>query len=106
MALEPPNLVAKELGFNSIGTDINPMAYFASKVKLDDYSGNDINEIKAILSKFDKSKKWEFNEKPKVVESSFIQDKLESLQRIKGYIDSIKHVKAKNLLLICILINH
>jgi len=97
------NLVAKELGFNSIGTDINPMAYFASKVKLDDYSGNDINEIKTILSNFDKSKKWEFNEKPKVVESSFIEEKLESLQRIKGYIDSIRHVKAKNLLMIAYL---
>ena len=29
------NLVAKEMGYNSIGIDINPMAYFASKVKLE-----------------------------------------------------------------------
>jgi hypothetical protein len=97
------NLVAKELGYSSIGTDINPMAHFASKAKLDDYSGNEIDEIKTILNNFDNSKKWEFNEKPKVVESSFIKEKLESLQRIKGFIDSLNNIKAKNLLMIAYL---
>ena len=92
------NLVAKELGYNSIGIDINPMAYFASKVKLDDYTINDTFTIKEILKNFNKSKKWEFNEKPKVVESSFTEEKLESLQRIKGFIDSLIDVKIKNLL--------
>jgi hypothetical protein len=92
------NLVAKELGYNSIGIDINPMAYFASNVKLDDYTLNDINLIKAVLSSFNNSKKWEFNEKPKVVESSFLEEKLDYLQRIKGFIDSIDNKKAKNLL--------
>jgi DNA modification methylase len=92
------NLVAKELGYNSIGIDINPMAYFASKVKLENYSENDINLIKKILKKFDKSKKWNFNEKPNVVNSSFITEKLECLQIIKGFIDSISNDKAKNFL--------
>ncbi|MDA8970375.1 site-specific DNA-methyltransferase [Flavobacteriaceae bacterium] len=97
------NLVAKELGYNSIGTDINPMAYFASKVKLDSYSINETDEIKSILNNFDKSKKWEFNEKPKVVESSFIEEKLESLQRIKGFIDSLSNNKAQNILMLAYL---
>jgi hypothetical protein len=97
------NLVAKELGYNSIGTDINPMAYFAAKVKLDNYSALETNEVRTILNNFDKSKKWEFNEKPKVVESSFITDKLESLQRIKGYIDSLSNIKAKNLIMLAYL---
>lgn len=92
------NLVAKELGYNSIGIDINPMAYFASNVKLDDYTLNDIKLIKAVLNSFNNSKKWEFNEKPKVVESSFLEEKLDCLQRIKGFIDSIDNKKAKNLL--------
>jgi DNA modification methylase len=97
------NLVAKELGYNSIGIDINPMAYFASKVKLDNYTSDDIVAIKSILKTLNKSKKWEFNEKPKVVESSFIEEKLDSLQRIKGFIDSISNVKAKNLLMLAYL---
>jgi hypothetical protein len=97
------NLVAKELGYNSIGTDINPMAYFASKVKLDSYSINETDEIRSIINNFDKSKKWEFNEKPKVVESSFIEEKLESLQRIKGFIDSLSNNKAQNLLMLAYL---
>jgi DNA modification methylase len=97
------NLVAKELGYNSIGTDINPMAYFASKVKLDNYSTTETDEVKTILNNFEKSKKWEFKEKPKVVESSFIEEKLESLQRIKGYIDSLSNIKAKNLLMLAYL---
>jgi DNA modification methylase len=97
------NLVAKELGYNSIGTDINPMAYFASKVKLDNYSINETDEIRSILNNFDKSKKWEFNEKPKVVESSFIEEKLESLQRIKGFIDSLSNIKAQNILMLAYL---
>ncbi|MCF7569588.1 site-specific DNA-methyltransferase [Sabulilitoribacter arenilitoris] len=97
------NLVAKELGYNSIGTDINPMAYFASKVKLDNYSINETDEIRSILNNFDKSKKWKFNEKPKVVESSFIEEKLESLQRIKGFIDSLSNIKAQNILMLAYL---
>lgn len=97
------NLVAKELGYNSLGIDINPMAFFASKVKLEDYTANDINIIKTILKGFDKSKKWEFNEKPKVVESSFIEEKLDNLQRIKGFIDSLTDLKAKNLLMLAYL---
>ncbi len=97
------NLVAKEMGYNSIGIDINPMAYFASKVKLENYTINDTNTIKSILENFDNSKKWEFNEKPKVVESSFIKEKLESLQRIKGFIDSLANVKAKNFLMLAYL---
>lgn len=97
------NLVAKELGYNSLGIDINPMAFFASKVKLEDYTANDINKIKTILKGFDKSKKWEFNEKPKVVESSFIEEKLDNLQRIKGFIDSITDFKAKNLFMLAYL---
>tara|TARA_B100000795_G_C22804751_1_gene444111 strand:+ start:1996 stop:3327 length:1332 start_codon:yes stop_codon:yes gene_type:complete len=97
------NLVAKELGYNSIGTDINPMAFFASKVKLDSYSTNETDEIRTILNNFDKSKKWKFNEKPKVVESSFIEEKLESLQRIKGFIDSLSNCKAQNILMLAYL---
>lgn len=97
------NLVAKEMGYNSIGIDINPMAYFASKVKLENYTINDTNTIKSILENFDNSKKWEFNEKPKVVESSFIKEKLESLQRIKGFIDLLANVKAKNFLMLAYL---
>ncbi len=97
------NLVAKEMGYNSIGIDINPMAYFASKVKLENYTINDTSTIKSILENFDNSKKWEFNEKPKVVESSFIKEKLESLQRIKGFIDSLANVKAKNFLMLAYL---
>lgn len=97
------NLVAKELGYNSIGIDINPMAFFASKVKLDRYSTNETDEIRTILNNFDKSKKWKFNEKPKVVESSFIEEKLESLQRIKGFIDSLSNCKAQNILMLAYL---
>ena len=79
------------------------MAYFASKVKLDSYSINETDEIRSILNNFDKSKKWEFNEKPKVVESSFIEEKLESLQRIKGFIDSLSNNKAQNILMLAYL---
>ena len=97
------NLVAKELGYNSIGLDINPIAHFASKVKLEDYTINDINKVKETVQNFSDSKKWEFNEKPKVVESSFNKDKLESLQRIKGYVDSILDSKVKNMMMLAYL---
>ena len=90
------NLVAKEMGYNSIGIDINPVAYLASKVKLEDYTIDDIDNIEKALNSYHTSIKWEFVEKPKVVVSSFLIDKLDSLQRIKGYIDSLSCIKTKN----------
>ncbi len=92
------NLVAKEMGYSSIGIDINPMAYFAAKVKIDNYSLKELLTIKDALTEFNTTIKWEFNEKPRVVDSSFSVDKLDNLQRIKGYIDSLDNTKTKNLL--------
>ena len=91
------NLVAKEMGYDSIGIDINPMAHFTSIVKSQYYSPEDLKLISGDLSEFNTNLKWEFREKPKVVDSSFSNDKLNELQRIKGYIDSVDNVKARNL---------
>ena len=38
-----------------------------------------------------------------MVETSFIEEKLESLQRIKGFIDSLTNVKTKNILMLAYL---
>ena len=97
------NLVAKEYGYDSIGIDINPIAYFASKVKLDNYSLNETNQIRSLLDSFYSSTKWKFKEKPKVVNSSFLKEKLDSLQRIKGFIDNQNNQKAKNIMLLAYL---
>ncbi|MDC0596557.1 DNA methyltransferase [Candidatus Pseudothioglobus singularis] len=92
------NLVANEMGYNSIGLDINPLAIFSSKVKNSNYSKNDIKNISLSIDKFNVSNKWKFVQIPQVVKTSFIDSDLNSLQIIKGYIDSMTDKKSSDFL--------
>jgi DNA modification methylase len=97
------NLVAKELGYDSVGLDINPMAHFAAKVKHYNFTGHDIQLIQKNIQNVNLKKKWYFDEIPKVIESSFRIDQLDILQRIRGYIDLLPEGKSRDFLLLAYL---
>ncbi len=92
------NLVSKSMGYNSIGFDINPMAFFAAKVKLHDYTDQDIALIKDYIKGFHSRKKWKLKSTPKVVDSSFLPQQFDQLSRIKAYIESLENNAAKHVL--------
>jgi len=92
------NLVSKSMGYDSIGFDINPMAFFAAKVKLHDYTDTDVASIKDYIKGFHSRKKWKLKSTPKVVDSSFLPRQYNQLLSIKGYIESLEDNPAKNVL--------
>lgn len=84
------NLVAKSLGYKSIGFDINPVAFLASKVKNEYYSEDDCRKIKKIINNFKPGEIFRIEPEPKVILSSFEPISLNSLYRIKSFIENLE----------------
>ena len=86
-------VASKELGVDSIGLDINPLATFISQTKIFDYKKSDIDslkdEINYVLDVADNSP---MSEKPglRIIEKVFNKDILNILLQIKFRIDQIK----------------
>lgn len=89
------NLVAQSLGYKSIGFDINPVAYLAANVKTHYYSDNEIKEIKSWIKNFNPTKKSSIKESPKVIVSSFQNDVLDELYKIKYFYEKISNVSVQ-----------
>lgn len=93
-------LVAKNLGLNSIGFDVNPVASFIAEAKTKNYSIKDINEVREVIQSLDNIQVKFKAEKPKlsIVDKIFDEIQLEDLLKLKGYIDSYKDRKIYYLL--------
>ena len=97
-------LTAKELGLNGIGFEINPFLAFLSKVKLKNYSKEEI----ALLEKeSEKIKLISFEPKispPKLsISHKLFQEKLSDVLMLKEYILSIKDDKLRDFLFLALL---
>ena len=100
------NLAAQAMGFRSIGFDINPLAILATRVKTHCFTQEEIVEIDLRLHSFElpiEAFKGDFG---KVIETSFEPDILNTLLRIRQYVEDIKNeyvCKFFRLALVCII---
>jgi DNA modification methylase len=95
MGVGTTNLVAQTLGYKSIGFDINPVAVLATKVKTVYYNNIDIAEIVSVIKKFKPTKTSPIKSNPKVVLSSFTEESLESLYKIKFFCEGLDDKNTK-----------
>ena len=90
-------VAAKSLGFNSIGTDINPVATLAAKVKTKNYNKEEIEEIKGCLTSIrDRYKTTSRIPKYKKLKDIFTPGQLDQILKIKGFYDSLPDGDVKN----------
>lgn len=98
-------LAAKNKGLNSVGIDISPIAVLASKVKCEDYSSEDIMEIRKFLSSVPELREaqydWQFELfSPRAV---FPKSNYNSLLSLRGAIEHVESDKASRLLMLVLL---
>lgn len=86
------NVVAQELGYKSIGFDINPVAILAAKVKTSYFSKKEISRIKDYINNFFPTKSKSIPDSP-LLESSFSKKVFDELMQIKGFYENIKDEK-------------
>ena len=86
------NLVAQSLGFKSIGTDINPMAILAAKVKTHFYTTDEIELIDSQITNFKLPSKKDVINGGRVILTSFTKDVLNTLLQIKYFIEHIDNI--------------
>lgn len=91
------NLVSQDLGYKSIGFDINPMAILAAKAKTHYYSEDEILDIQRLIENFVlPNDKIEINN-GRVIKTSFTEDVLDILLRIKFFVETIKSEAIQNI---------
>lgn len=83
------NLTAHSNGYKSIGFDINPMAVLAAVVKTHYYLDSEIHLIKNYIQGFELPKMKDNIGSSKVVETSFTEETLGILLKIKYFVESI-----------------
>lgn len=100
------NLAAQAMGYNSVGFDINPLAILATQVKTHFFSSSEIEEIDNRLNKFSLPNDPFQGDFGKVIETSFEPGVLNTLLRIRKYVEEIttEYVeKFFRLALVCII---
>lgn len=85
-------LIAKELGLNQIGFDINPLANLITKVKLFDYDNSVIEDKNKLFILLDSNNEYE-NFSFERIEKWFREDIIKSLSRIRASIIEIENEK-------------
>lgn len=85
-------LIAKELGLNQIGFDINPLANLITKVKLYDYDNSIIEDKNKLFSLLDSNDEYEDFSFEKI-EKWFREDIIKSLSKIRFSIIKIENKK-------------
>lgn len=83
------NLTSINLGYKTVGFDINPMAILATKAKIHHYSPNEISLIKEYIENFILPDTRVEIEVGRVIQTSFMEDVLEILLKIRFFVDSI-----------------
>ncbi len=84
------NLAAQNLGFKSIGFDINPVATLAAQIKTTTFTKIEIKEIEKLIFDFKPIKTTEIPDSP-LLKRSFSNNSFNSLMGIKGFYESIDH---------------
>lgn len=92
------NLVSQQLGYKSIGYDINPVAILASKVKTKHYPEALLRQIDKLIINFTPTRYTENVPVAKVISSSFEEDVFKQLMYIKGFYESIEDESIQNFL--------
>ena len=89
---------SKIKGKDAVGIDINPISVFVSKVKVENYSKKDLNDIKICSQSVLTSDSQEKIEKPllKILDKAFHPEILEQLLRLRWRIDRIENEKTRN----------
>jgi len=83
------NLVSQQLGYKSIGFDINPVAILAAKVKTRHYKDNVLKKVSDLVKNFSPNRITTDIPSAKVITSSFDGDVFDQLIHIKGFYESI-----------------
>lgn len=94
-------LAAKELGLSSVGLDINPLAALISKVKLEQYTLAEIEQIKELTKQVLRiGIRSSTNTPPelKIINKVFNIEILQTLLKIERKIDSITDMKLRDFL--------
>jgi len=83
---------------DAIGIDINPISVFVSKVKTENYSENDLNNIKIYSNSILNSNSLKTVQRPalKILDKAFHHEILGQLLRLKWRIDHIDDEKSRN----------
>lgn len=84
------NLTALDLGYKSLGFDINPMAILATRVKTHFYSNEEISTLENLIETFVLPNEKSEIDAGKVVITSFTEEVLDILLKIKFYVESLK----------------
>lgn len=84
------NLTAQSMGYKSIGTDVNPMAVLATKVKTHYFTEEEISIIDSLIKTFTLPDTPDVIVGGKVIATSFTGDVLDILLRIKFFVEHIE----------------
>lgn len=83
------NLTAQSMGYKSIGTDVNPMAILATKVKTHHYDATELHEIDELIKSFVLPSEEDSIVAGRVIMSSFTPEVLSELLRIKRFVEGL-----------------
>lgn len=85
-------LVAKNLGLDTVGFDVNPVAAFIAEAKTRNYSINDLNECRMAIESLDINNIEAKADKPKlsIIDKVFDKKQLEDLLKLKEFINKYK----------------
>lgn len=84
------NLTAQEMGLESVGLDVNPLAILATNIKTHYFDEAELDTIRHIISGFNLSQHDDNTVYSRAVVSAFTQDVFESLLNIKSFVASIE----------------
>lgn len=90
------NVVAQNLGYKSIGLDINPVATFAAGVKTSVFSVSEVRKIKKMIKDYSYKHNSSFIPNSSLLETSFKKESFRKLMHIKGFFESIKNKKVRS----------
>lgn len=93
-------IASKELGIDSIGFEINPLASFVSQVKTQDYSKEDIKTLTELATKILDISNARAEPSPnlKIISKIFNSDILDTLLKIKYNISLVNYTKHQDFL--------
>lgn len=83
---------------NAAGIDINPVSVFVSKVKVEQYTLDDLNNIIVTFNSILRSESFDKVDKPalKILDKAFHPEILDQLLKLKHRINNVKEEKVKN----------
>jgi len=90
------NVVAQNLGYKSIGFDINPVATFAAKVKTTIFTKREIDKMKESVLFFSHRERSQLIPNSSLLETSFDKEAFDKLMRIKGFFESLKNKRVQS----------